>query len=435
IDTVDYGAATAAWVVNLSLASAQGKSGTETDTISNVENVTTGSGADTITGTAVANVLRGGGGNDRITGGAGNDTIDGGAGTLDVAVFAGLQASYSIVTGAGTIQIVDNQPTTDGNDGTDTLTAVERAEFKGGVQVALAAPIILDLDGNGVNLVDRADAHARWDWDGDGRFDRSGWVGEGDGILVYDRDGNGTVSGAGELSFVDDRPGAKSDLDGLAAFDSNGDGQFSLGDAAWADFRIWKDENGDGRVDTGEFLGMEAAGVASISLSGAATHRQWDWDDNIIVNEGRFTRGDGSVAELADVAFTYTPGGGGFVPHVRPVPEGRVDGRVRMLDVPLDAESGPPGLFSSSFHRAPTLDEAFPEGQAGADGDETIEELSSGGSAGRVLEAIRMDSPTIGTAPHAFLDISSEEVVDSGDLVIQPYGPWLASSWDGAALL
>jgi Ca2+-binding RTX toxin-like protein len=79
-DTVDYSAATAAWIVNLAATSAQGKSGTETDTISTVENVIGGSGADTITGTTGDNDLYGGGGNDTLNGGSGNDCLDGGTG-------------------------------------------------------------------------------------------------------------------------------------------------------------------------------------------------------------------------------------------------------------------------------------------------------------------------------------------------------------------
>jgi Ca2+-binding RTX toxin-like protein len=313
VDTVDYSAATAAWTINLAAASSQAVSGKEVDTISNVENVVGGAGIDTITGTAVANVLNGGGNNDRITGGAGNDRIEGGAGT-DVAVFAGLQASYSIATSAGTIQIVDNQPTTDGNDGTDTLLAVEKAEFKGGVQVSLATPVILDLDGDGETLVDRSRSHARFDWDGDGQADFTGWMGTGDGMLVFDRDGDGTVSGAHELSFVDDRHGARSDLDGLAAFDMNGDGLFSDADGAWADFRIWNDRNGNGRAEKHEVLTMEEAGVAAISLAGEATEQMWAMTDNIVVNRGEFVRADGSRAALVDVALNYESSGGPAAP-------------------------------------------------------------------------------------------------------------------------
>ena len=306
-DTADYSARTNAWTINLAAASNHAQSGSETDTLIAIENVTGGSGADSITGSSAANVLSGGGGDDRITGGAGNDTVQGGLGT-DIAVFAGLQASYSIVTAGGSIQIVDNQTSTDGNDGTDTLAGVEIAEFKGGVQVSLAAPIVLDLDGDGVNLVTRASSHADWDWSGDGIADRTGWVGGGDGILVYDRNHDSIVSGAVELSFVDDSAGAKSDLDGLAAFDTSRDGALSASDAEWAAFRVWADRDGDGQVDAGELLSMAEARVASISVGGEATEQSWGWNDNIVINHGRFTRPDGSTSGIADVAFNYVRG-------------------------------------------------------------------------------------------------------------------------------
>jgi trimeric autotransporter adhesin len=303
IDTVDYSAATANLTINLATTAAQTVATGESDTISNVENVIGGGGADTITGSTLANSLNGGAGNDRLRGGLGNDAITGGLGT-DVAVFAGLQASYSIVTNAGTITIVDNAPTTDGNDGTDTLIGVERAEFKGGVQVALAAPIVLDLNGDGVTLVDQSRSKAKFDWDGDGKRDKTGWVGKGDGLLVYDRNGDGTVSGADELSFIDDKEGAKSDLDGLSAFDTNGDGLFSEADEKWASFHIWKDD-GNGKVGKRELISLADAGVASITLAGEAVNRSYGWNENITVNTGAFTRNNGTTGALGDVALRY----------------------------------------------------------------------------------------------------------------------------------
>ncbi len=313
-DTADYSAETDAWTINLAAGSNHAQSASQTDTLIAIENVNGGGGADTITGSSAANTLNGFAGNDRITGGAGNDSIQGGLGS-DVAVFAGLQASYSIVTAGGSIQIVDNQTSVDGNDGTDTLAGVEIAEFKGGVQVTLAAPIVLDLDGNGVTLASRAASQARWDWNDDGVADRTGWIGGGDGILVYDRDRDGTVSSSTEMSFVDDAAGARSDLDGLAAFDTSGDGLLSAGDAAWADFRIWADRDLDGRVDAGEMLSMGEARVASISLAGTATEQAWGWEDNIVINTGQFTRSDGSTSALADVAFNYAPATGSEGPE------------------------------------------------------------------------------------------------------------------------
>lgn len=322
-DTVDYSYASAAWTINLAAASAQGTSGSETDTISNVENVIGGTGADNVTGTSSANLLagndgadtisgsggndtlQGGAGDDRLTGGTGNDSIEGGAGT-DVAVFAGLQATYSITTSSGTVTIVDNNTSQDGNDGTDTLVGVETAEFKGAVQVSLGSPIVLDLNGDGVELIDKKKSKATFDWDGDGDRDKTGWVGKDDGMLVFDRNGDGSINAANELSFVDDKPGAKSDLDGLSAFDSNNDGIFSADDDAFESFGLWRDRNGDGKSQKNELMTLADAGIASINLAGAAVNRSWGWDDNLTINTGSFTRVDGSEQTFSDVALNYT---------------------------------------------------------------------------------------------------------------------------------
>ncbi|MBA3896367.1 MAG: hypothetical protein H0X36_04365 [Sphingomonadaceae bacterium] len=159
--------------------------------------------------------------------------------------------SYSLVTAGGSTSIVDGDPATDGDDGTDTLVGVETAEFKGGVQVGIAAPIILDLNGDGVSTIDQSASTVGIDWDGNGTPNRTGWAGLTDAFLVYD--GNGTGSGAEELSFTSDKPGAKSDLGGLSAFDSNGDGQFLSADDKWSSFAVWTDRNSNGRVDAGEY--------------------------------------------------------------------------------------------------------------------------------------------------------------------------------------
>jgi hypothetical protein len=169
--------------------------------------------------------------------------------------------------------------------------------------------VVLDLNGDGIKLIERAQSGATFDWDGSGARLHTGWVNANDGILVYDRNGDGTVSGANEISFTSDKPGAKSDLDGLSAFDSNGDGQLGAGDAQWGAFKVWQDRNGDGRVDDGELRSLTDAGVASISLTRTAVNRTWTIGDNLTVNTGSFTRTDGSIGALGDVALAYDVGG------------------------------------------------------------------------------------------------------------------------------
>jgi Ca2+-binding RTX toxin-like protein len=301
-DTVDYSGSTLATTINLATGTATATG--DSDSIIGVENVTGGLGNDSITGTTGMNILIGGAGNDILTGGLGNDTLAGGAGT-DVAVFAGVSTSYSISTVNGVVRVVDNAPTVDGNDGTDVITGIEQLRFKNNVTVSVASPIILDLDGNGVKLLSAKDSKARFDLDGDGLADDTSWIGATEGFLVLDRDGNGTVSNVGEMSFIGDVDGAKSDLEGLRAFDSNNDGILSSLDAKFAEFKIWQDRDGDGVAEDGEILSLTAAGVRSLNLAGTAVTATSQLGEVAVINKGSYTRTNGTTQEFLDAALTY----------------------------------------------------------------------------------------------------------------------------------
>ena len=69
------------------------------------------------------------GGDDRIAAGAGNDQVDGGSDgpNGDTAVFSGNRSNYTVTQNGVTFTIVDNRAGT--NDGTDTVTNVEKFEF------------------------------------------------------------------------------------------------------------------------------------------------------------------------------------------------------------------------------------------------------------------------------------------------------------------
>ncbi len=167
-------------------------------------------------------------------------------------------------------------------------------------------PVVLDLDGDGVELKALAGSTIRFDMDRDGTRDASGWVGADDGLLVLDRNRNGTIDDGGEISFAADKPGAVSDLEGLAAYDSNGNGLFDAGDARFGEFRIWQDRNQDGISQAQELSTLTARGIVSIDLHGVwtgADHRTPS--DNVLYATSRFTRADGSSGQVGDVFLAY----------------------------------------------------------------------------------------------------------------------------------
>ncbi|MGL6348924.1 MAG: hypothetical protein ACRC2U_03550, partial [Aeromonas sp.] len=130
-------------------------------------NLTGNEFAQTIYGNAGINVLTGGGGNDTLVGLGGNDTLIGGLGD-DVAQFSGLRSSYRIVTQNGSVSVIDDLVSVDGDDGTDMVVSVERLQFNDGETVNIVSPIILDLEGDGIELLSAAESHSLYDLDGDG---------------------------------------------------------------------------------------------------------------------------------------------------------------------------------------------------------------------------------------------------------------------------
>jgi Ca2+-binding RTX toxin-like protein len=91
------------------------------------------SAADAVLGSAGADTLTALAGNDILIGLAGDDALDGGDG-IDTAVFVFNRSAYGVVRSSSTITIA-------GPEGTDTLTAVERARFAD-------AWLAFDIDGN-----------------------------------------------------------------------------------------------------------------------------------------------------------------------------------------------------------------------------------------------------------------------------------------------
>ncbi|MFC7535911.1 Ig-like domain-containing protein [Sphingomonas sp. GCM10030256] len=167
-------------------------------------------------------------------------------------------------------------------------------------------PIVLDLDGDGVEIVSLAKSTAKFDMDSDGLRDQTGWVGADDGLLVLDRNGDGQIASVDEISFVTDLNGAVSDLEGLAAFDTNANGTFDAGDMEFKSFQVWQDKNQDGVSAPDELKSLTETGIRSIDLELQETGATVEGaTDNVLYATSEFIRANGSTGDVGDVFFAY----------------------------------------------------------------------------------------------------------------------------------
>jgi hypothetical protein len=159
-------------------------------------------------------------------------------------------------------------------------------------------PVLLDL-GSGISLTENSGA--AYSWGAGGNRYATGWASATTGILAYDANNDGTISGRGELALADYVKGAETDLEGLKHFDSNQDGSFDTKDAAWTSFKVWVDANQNGVSDAGELRSLDAADVAAIEL------KEQRHDKTLGVNvhqgTGRYTTKDGTTRTAVSVAL------------------------------------------------------------------------------------------------------------------------------------
>lgn len=164
-------------------------------------------------------------------------------------------------------------------------------------------PIVFDLAGDGANLSTVAESRVVTRTES-GALIRVGWVGPTDGILALDRNGDGQINQISEISFIDDLKGATSDLEGLAAYDSNHDGTLDAKDARFGEFRLWIDKNQNGRSSSRELQTLAEAGIQSINLKGKKTGMTADnASESVVVGTTIFKYANGKVGTAHDVAL------------------------------------------------------------------------------------------------------------------------------------
>ena len=164
-------------------------------------------------------------------------------------------------------------------------------------------PVVFDLNGDGLELGAVAASNIVVK-DPNGIITQLGWVGPTNGILVTDRAGNGQYNTLQDLSFVGDTPGATTDLQGLASWDTNHNGVIDSGDAGWSKLKIWVDRNQDGVVEPGELYTLSQLGITSISLHETSTGATAaNSTDSYASGEASFTYASGATGSVYDVTL------------------------------------------------------------------------------------------------------------------------------------
>ena len=165
-----------------------------------------------------------------------------------------------------------------------------------------AQPIVLDLDGDGVEISFGNGPY--FDWDDDTYLEQGSWATGGDGFLVLDLDENGERSssgGDGIISHADEivwtnhlggdaesglqayirafaryiiQRSFETDLEALAILEGdsewgNGDGVLNSDDVVWSELKVWRDLNQDGKneIGDGEVRTLTDWGITEIALS------------------------------------------------------------------------------------------------------------------------------------------------------------------------
>jgi hypothetical protein len=172
-------------------------------------------------------------------------------------------------------------------------------------------PVILDLDGNGVDVSPLSSSSASFDMDGRGGREHTAWAGNNDGFLAIDLAANGDEGPDGiidqtkEIVFTQWAPSTRSDMAALRqVFDTNQNGALDSGDARWSEFRVWRDADGDGISQASEMKTLGELGIASINLNPTGP-AQTLTDGSIIQGLSSYTRTDGTTGTAGDVALTY----------------------------------------------------------------------------------------------------------------------------------
>ena len=169
-------------------------------------------------------------------------------------------------------------------------------------------PLALDLNGNGIETL-AANGHddALFDHERLGIRTATGWIHSNDGILVYDRNGDGKINDGGEIfgdnTLLKNGKTAAHGFEAAADLDDNGDGKLDAADSAFDKLGVWRDLNHNGISEEGEIFALKDLRIKSLNLG----YTQADKDlgnGNTLAEVGSYTDEDGNEHIMGDLRLS-----------------------------------------------------------------------------------------------------------------------------------
>lgn len=166
-------------------------------------------------------------------------------------------------------------------------------------------PVLLDIDGDGVEVTELSSSDVFVDMAGDGKLHRTAWAGAGDGVLVRDAGNDGIINLRNEIDFTQWDPTAEGDMQALLnVFDTNHDSKLSAADTDWALFKVMV-TNPDGTTTLKTLADLGITEINLISNNQEVTLP----DGSKILGTTTYTKSDGSTGTAADTKLAYEVGG------------------------------------------------------------------------------------------------------------------------------
>ena len=165
-------------------------------------------------------------------------------------------------------------------------------------------PLVLDLNkDNKISITSSKDSNVYFNHTNDGVNIKTSWIGKEDGILVIDKNGNGTIDNGNELfgnfTTKNNEDMANNGFEALKDYDTNGDLIIDYRDDKFSELRIWQDLNSDGISNKGELKTLNELGIKSLNLN----YKDNKEIKDSIAQISSYETLDGKTHLLADINF------------------------------------------------------------------------------------------------------------------------------------